>query len=170
MRGQIKFGVGADAQESIELFETLVGLHSRRWEERGEPGVLADERVLAHHREAIPRLTESGLLRMFHLSLSGETMGVLYGLSDPEQRLERRLYLYLIGFTDRFAELSPGTLLLHQVWLYARENGYRKLDLLRGGETYKALWGAIREPTFAVHFGSEFADAMAKETVVPAVS
>lgn len=149
MRGQLEFHVAQTPQEALGMFDVLVALHSRRWEGRGTSGVLSDARVLAHHREAIPRLIHAGILRMFHMTLSGETLGVLYGLCDPEQRPDRRLYLYLIGFADRFAELSPGTLLLHEVWHYARENGVRKLDLLRGGEAYKVLWGATSERTFA---------------------
>ena len=125
--------------------------------------MLEDARVLGHHREAIPQLFAAGLLRMFQLSLSGEPMGVLYALADPENRVERRLYLYLIGFEQRWGALSPGTLLLHEVWTYGREHGFCTLDLLRGGESYKALWGASTEPTF----GFEVSCATEAEAIRP---
>ena len=132
------------------MFEALGVFHRARWEGRGFEGVLADARVLAHHRESIPKLLRAGVWRLFRRLRSGETAGILYGLADPEAREGRRLYLYLIGFGMRFAEMSPGTLLLHEVWTYARANGFVKLDLLRGGEAYKAMWGARTEQTFGL--------------------
>lgn len=109
--GPVALEIARDEQEALALFEELVSLHSQRWRERGEQGVLVDGRVLAHHRRAIPQLQRAGLLRMFSLRIAGDRAGVLYGLADPEQRQKRRMYLYLIGFSQSTAELSPGTLL-----------------------------------------------------------
>ncbi len=150
LEGALSFRVAASVEEALSGFELLVRFHGQRWEGRGEAGVLEDLRVRAHHRDAIPRLFEGGLLRMFQLSLRGEPIGVLYAFADPVGRVQRRLYLYLIGFGQRWGALSPGTLLLHEVWKYGREHGFSAMDLLRGGESYKALWGAHTEPTFAL--------------------
>ncbi len=151
VQGTLRCRLAATAAEALAIFDQLVDLHSRRWEGRGEDGVLRDARVLAHHREALPLLLEAGLLRLFHLTLNEETMGILYGLADPPHATDRRLSLYLIGFDARFAALSPGSLLVHQAWRHAREQGFGKVDLLRGGESYKQLWGAHREPTVTIH-------------------
>ncbi len=150
-QGALQCHLAANATEALSTFDRLVHLHSRRWHERGEEGVLRDPRVLAHHRESLPLLLEAGLLRLFHLTLNGETMGVLYGLADPPHAADRSLYLYLIGFDARFAAFSPGSLLVHEAWHHAREHGFPKLDFLRGGESYKKLWGATPEPTYALH-------------------
>ena len=149
--GSLACTVAETPEDALDSFEHLVRLHGQRWEFRGEDGVLADPLVLAHHREAIPALQAAGLLRLFRLTFNGEVIGVLYALADASKRLERRLYLYLIGFDTRFGRLSPGTLLLHEVWQYARAHGFMQLDLLRGGEAYKQLWGAATEPTFTLH-------------------
>lgn len=139
--------------EVLATFRSLVAFHAQRWRNKGETAVLSDERVLAHHQESLPLLAAAGLLRLFRLSLAGEVIGVLYGLADASHVSERRLYLYLVGFDERFADVSPGSLLLHEAWLHAQRNGFRKVDLLRGGETYKQLWGAGFEPTFAIELG-----------------
>ena len=149
-QGPLACDCAANSREALASFDILVSLHSQRWESRGEPGVLSDPRVLAHHRESLPWLLEAGLVRVFHLRVAGETMGVLYALADGPHAAERRLYLYLIGFDPRFAECSPGTLLVQEAWRHARENGFSKLDLLRGGEAYKQLWGAQVEATFGI--------------------
>ncbi len=150
-QGTLHCRLAVTAGEALTIFDQLVTLHTLRWETRGEDGVLRDSRVLAHHREALPLLLDAGLLRLFHLTLNGETLGVLYGLADPSHASDRGLSLYLIGFDARFAALSPGSLLVHQAWLHAREGGFAKLDFLRGGESYKQLWGAHPEPTITIH-------------------
>lgn len=150
--GALACTVAATATEARSSFDSLVSLHGQRWEARGEAGVLSDPRVLAHHREALPGLLQAGLLRLFRLTLGEELLGVLYAFADPPQRPSRSLYLYLIGIDPRFADLSPGTLLLHEVWRYAQREGFASLNLLRGGEDYKQLWGAEPNPTYSLHW------------------
>ncbi len=149
--GKLTFAAAASSGEALSIFNELIQFHEHRWDGRGEPGVLSDLRVQAHHQESIPLLMKADLLRFFRLALDGKTLGVLYALADPQERSRRSLYLYLIGFDPFAAELSPGTLLLHHVWEYARAEGFTTLDFLRGGEVYKHLWGAERQPTFALH-------------------
>lgn len=153
--GPLKFDLASTAEEALSSFEELAELHRARWQLRGEPGVLADERVLSQHREAIPQLLTAGLLRIFCLTRNGDALGVLYALADAPQRAERTLYLYLVGINPDFAELSPGTLLLHSVWEYAQKEGFLYLDFLRGGEGYKHLWGATPRPTFGIYATSK---------------
>lgn len=149
--GRLEFRTAIDTTEALESFEHLLGFHADRWNRCGEPGVLSDPRVQAHHRAAIPSLLEADLLRFFRLTRNGDVLGVLYALADPPARQLRSLYLYLIGFDTAHGELSPGTLLLHEVWGYARANGFATLDFLRGGESYKHLWGVRERPTFALN-------------------
>ncbi len=146
--------VAATADEAADSFATLVKLHGARWESRGEDGVLGEERVRQHHRESLPALLAAGLLHLFRFQCGEQTLAVLYALGDPPGRRERRLYLYLIGIDVDHADWSPGTLILHAVWEYARREGFTTIDLLRGGETYKKLWGAAPQPTFALHLGA----------------
>lgn len=151
--GAVQCRMAATGEEALADFEVLVRLHSVRWRERGEEGVLHDPRVLAHHRESLPLLVGAGLLRMFRLTIGGATAGVLYGLADGPGVRERRLYLYLIGFEARFGAVSPGSLLVRAAWEQARREGAAGLDLLRGGEGYKRHWGAVAEGTFALQRG-----------------
>ena len=146
-QGELVSTLAATPDEALRCFDDLLRFHRERWDGSGDAGVLSDPHVQGHHREALPALLAEDLLCFFRLTLNGELMGVLYALADPPARAERSLYLYLIGFDTRFADLSPGTLLLHEVWQYARDHGFSRLDLLRGGETYKQLWGASPHPT-----------------------
>ena len=156
LRGVLALRVAKTESEALGCFEQLADFHRQRWVKRDEPGVLSDKRVVAHHRESIPLLLKAGLLYMFSLSQDHTLMGVLYGFGDPPGRSGRRLYLYLIGFDQACEDLSPGTLLLHKVWEYARAEGFAMLDLLRGGERYKRYWGAQQEETFALELQNDW--------------
>src|SRR5579875_3866725 len=70
--GTLDCSVAMTVEEARDSFEHLVRLHQERWQARGEPGVLSDPRVLAHHHEAIPCLLKAGLLTLFRLTLNGE--------------------------------------------------------------------------------------------------
>ncbi|HEY4010113.1 MAG TPA: GNAT family N-acetyltransferase, partial [Acidobacteriaceae bacterium] len=131
-----------------EAFDALVRLHRERWQSRGEPGVLADDRVVAMHREALPLLLTAGTLRLCCLRHSGQIIGVLYSLIDPPGAVERTQYFYLTAFDPAHADLRPGTVLLALAIEHAANEGVRTIDMLRGEEAYKQIWHLERTPTF----------------------
>lgn len=131
----------AGAEEIPAYLEALGRLHGLRWRERGLPGVLADESVLAAHAEAAPLLHAAGLLRLHGLRLAGELVAVLYALAH-----RRRCYYYIAGFETRHAFFSPGSLLLAHAIEQAAAEGCTVFDFLRGAEPYKYRWGAVDQP------------------------
>ncbi len=145
-RGELELTV-ADRSNWYEAFEALVRLHAQRWQTRGEPGVLADERVVAMHREAIPLLLRAGTLRLCCLRLNGEIIAVLYSLIDAPGRAERTQYFYLPGFAPEYADLRPGTVMTALAMERAVDEGVRWIDMLRGEEPYKQIWHLERTPT-----------------------
>lgn len=147
-RGSLEFTV-ADSSNWAEIFDALTRLHTKRWQSSGEPGVLADPKVLAWHREALPLLQASGTLRLCSLRLNGETLGVLYSLIDPPSRPERTQYFYLTAFSPEHGDLRPGTLLLGLAIEHAANEGVRTIDMLRGDESYKKIWHVESVPTCA---------------------
>jgi len=121
-----------------DWLNALVELHTRRWEERGELGILADPRVQSFHDEALESLIERGIARLFALTIGGETAGIYYGFLD-----RGRAYAYLGGFDPRFSYYSPGTVLLGHAIEEALRDGAQEFHFLRGGEAYKYAWGAV---------------------------
>ena len=91
----------------LDGFAELVRLHALRWQARGDPGVLADARVAAFHRDALPRLDRAGCLRLYLLRFDGAAAAGFYGFSH-----RGRGFSYLTGFDPAFAFESPGALLL----------------------------------------------------------
>jgi len=130
---------------SADAFDALPALHTRRWQERGEAGVLSDPKVLAWHREAVPRLEAAGLLRLYGITLDERIVAILYGLSA-----KGTTHYYLSGYDPDLSELGLGTVLVGHAITEARRAGDRSFDFLRGQESYKYLWGASDQPSRAV--------------------
>ncbi len=151
-QGRLELHVATEANWPA-AFDALQRLHTERWIQRGEAGVLAAEDVLQWHREALPPLAQSGLLRLCSLCLDGERIGVLYSLIDPPEREQRTQYFYLTAFSTAHAELRPGTLLLAYAIEHAAGEGVKTIDMLRGEEAYKQLWHLERCSTqsFTLH-------------------
>ena len=116
----------------------LVRLHSLRWAERGEAGVLADPLLRRLLEDAGPALAAAGLLRMQRLVVGTQTAAVLFALHGDGQTC-----CFLSGFDPAFARLSPVTALIGATIAQAVRDGDRSVDFLRGEEPYKLGWGAV---------------------------
>jgi CelD/BcsL family acetyltransferase involved in cellulose biosynthesis len=140
--GLVSFATATAATLS-EFVEVIFRLHDARWQQQGQPGVLADPVIRRFHRAAAPLLHRAGLLRLHALRLDGRIIAVMYGLAA-----RRRTYFYLCGFDPEFAALSPGTLILGHSIRQAVREGAHEVDFLRGQERFKYFWGASERPCY----------------------
>lgn len=128
-----------------EFLDDLFRLHTARWSQSGESGVLHDECTRAFHRACAPPLLANGVLKLYRLRLQNRTIAVVYSLWDRDA-----VYCYLQGFNPEFSFVSPGTLLMFHVIEQAVEHGICRFDFLRGTESYKQHWRAQRQATYRV--------------------
>jgi CelD/BcsL family acetyltransferase involved in cellulose biosynthesis len=136
-RGSLDIIAAADEHSALAALDMLIRLHQARWESKGESGVLADPRVRQFHRTAIPRLLQSGLLRIYTLQISGHAAAVYYGFLCGD-----RAYGYLTGFDPAYEFESPSVILLGHAIAEAVREKAREFHFLRGREPYKYGWGA----------------------------
>jgi CelD/BcsL family acetyltransferase involved in cellulose biosynthesis len=125
------------ARDCSELMDALFRLHSTRWRERGESGMLSAAALLRFHRETAERMFRCGTLRLAGLRLDGEIIAVQYNIFA-----KGCCYYYLSGFDPAYGRYSPGALLIAATIRQAFEEGARELDFLRNGEGFKYQWGA----------------------------
>lgn len=130
--------IAADPLNMDALVQELVRLNRQRHADSAEPCVFDDPRVESFHRQAAPCLLQAGLLRLNALMIGSEIAAVYYGLQSRE-----RAYAYLSGFDNTFDYESPGSLLIGHAIAAAISEGSQEFDFLRGGEAYKAEWGAV---------------------------
>lgn len=140
--GELHFERAA-ARSWLDRWPELERLHTARWRSRGEPGMLADAARQRFHREVAAGFARRDELSLYTLALDGQIVAALYGLEERDT-----LYYYLSGFDPALSELSVGNLVVGLAAEDARRRGLAYFDFLRGGESYKAAWGAAEVPRY----------------------
>ncbi len=136
--GRVEFSASNLNQESLEA---LIRLHSARWREQGEPGMIAANRSANFLRQAARELERSQSIIFFSLTFQGGISAVI--MAFP---FRNTLYGYLSAFDPAYGSLGFGRILLFESLRYAFENKYAAWNFLRGSEPYKADWGACPIP------------------------
>jgi len=131
-----------DSPDPVADLETFIDLHQKKW---GLDGLFPETEGGAQSRVLFRRLFElhgaDGPLRLAFLSVAGRRIaaGIWFETDDA--------YLYYNAGVDPAArDLSPGVLMVQALVGRALAAGVRRLDFLRGNESYKYEWGAVDEP------------------------
>jgi CelD/BcsL family acetyltransferase involved in cellulose biosynthesis len=110
----------------------LQRLHALRW---GGGGAFDDPAVQRLHHRFAAALADQGQLWLVTLDLDGVPAAAWYGFS-----LGDTVYHYQSGRDPRCEQDRVGSVLMGLMIRRAIERGYRRMDLLRGEEPYKAEW------------------------------
>jgi CelD/BcsL family acetyltransferase involved in cellulose biosynthesis len=138
--GEIRLDDSTDPLVDLEAF---IDLHQKRW---GADGLFPPTPGGDQSRVFIRRLFEllggpDGPVRLTFLSVGGRRIasGIHFETADS--------FLYYNAGVDPDArELSPGVLMVYAYVARALATGKRRMDFLRGDESYKYEWGAEDEP------------------------
>lgn len=131
----LKVEMSVDEAEACTFMDTLIRLHSKKWEAAGKSGVLQGREIRAFHEEAALAFQKKGMLRLYRMAFEGRVLAVLYGFVH-----RNRFYTYLMGYDPDFSSLSPGRLMLLSVAEDCITQGVAGMDFLRGSEKYKYDW------------------------------
>lgn len=137
--GEVRLTDSTDPGADIELF---IDLHQKRW---GAKGLFPPTRGGEQSRVLVRRLLElfgpGGPFKLTILTVGDRRIGA--GLHFET---ETDLLYYNAGIDPDARDLSPGVLMVHALVARAIERGIRRMDFLRGDESYKYEWGAVDEP------------------------
>jgi CelD/BcsL family acetyltransferase involved in cellulose biosynthesis len=138
-KGEVRLDDSPDPLRDLDAF---VELHQKRWGADGlfrpTPGGAASRRFFDRLFELMGR---DGTARLTFLTVGGRRIAAGVHLETPDS------YLYFNAGVDPDArELSPGVLMVARYVERALAAGKRRLDFLRGDESYKYEWGAVDEP------------------------
>lgn len=126
---ELRYRQVTEPEELPDALDTLIALHAARWGEGA--GAFAGARA-AFHREFAAQALARGWLRLWILEVDGHPAAAWYGF-----RYRGAESYYQSGRDPRFAELSPGSVLLTHTIREALEDGVDEYRLLRGDEAYK---------------------------------
>lgn len=123
----------------------LYRLHNLRRAQKKGQGIFEVGWVRAFHQDLGRGLAGRGEARVYLLRTAKEVIAGLYGFQAGGEG--GRFLYYQSGFDQKFAEHSPGTVLLSGVMEDCIRRGLRQFEFLRGEEGYKGRWTQLRRPT-----------------------
>lgn len=123
---------GSPEEVHIGLMK-LIELHQKRWQDAGEPGTYADERMARFVTDATVEMSKRGRLVLPQLIYRGEVIATeLHYLGE-----DGRQYCYSTGVNHAYPDLKPGIMLNSHMFREAHRLGRAGIDYMRGDETYK---------------------------------
>lgn len=127
-----------DAAAARDVYERLLGVEEKSWK-HAEGGGVARGPMRAFYRDMLPRLAARRGLRVVVATREGEDVGYLHGglVDDPSGR--RHFRGLQMSYDRRFAHLSLGNLLQHEMLRALCTEGVRSYDLGTRQE-YKRRW------------------------------
>jgi Acetyltransferase (GNAT) domain len=138
-KGEVRLDDSPDPLGDLEAF---IDLHQKRW---GADGLFRPTAGGEASRRFFARLLElmggDGGARLTFLTVAGQRIAAGVHL----QTADGYLY-YNAGVDPEARELSPGVLMVARYIERAIASGKRRVDFLRGDESYKYEWGATDEP------------------------
>ena len=133
--GEILLATSDDPLADLPAF---IDLHQARW---GEDGLFPDTEGGAQSRVFFRRLFElsgaDGPLRLAFLTVAGRRIAACVSFDTGDACL-----YYNAGVDPDARELSPGVVMVERLVERALERGAKRVDFLRGNESYKHEWGA----------------------------
>jgi CelD/BcsL family acetyltransferase involved in cellulose biosynthesis len=131
-----------DSEDPLRDLDAFIELHQRRWGADGLfPPTPGGDAARVFFRRLFEEHGPDASLRLAFLTVGGRRIaaGIHFRTADG--------YLYYNAGVDPEArDLSPGVVMVAAYVQRALAEGCRRLDFLRGDESYKYEWGAVDEP------------------------
>jgi len=128
----------ADETNIDEVWKVFLSLHRQRWGDEQRPDGSFSGPGFTEFHEAVSReLFQLDQLRLSYIALDGQPIAAEYQLIDHET-----LYSYQSGMSPDYGDVSPGNLSLIATIQFCLDRGLKRLDFLRGDESYKSHWKA----------------------------
>ena len=139
MTGPLELAIAKQADP--ELLDALIKLHTLRWQECGQPGVIAANGSEKFLRDLAHEFARLEIIQFFYLRFRGKIAAVILSFVYAN-----RVFFYLSGFDPEHALLGLGRILLGEALRHCFEKRYDAWNFLRGNEHYKFQWGAQAIP------------------------
>ncbi len=137
--GDIRLERSTDPLADLEAF---IDLHQKRWGERGLfPATIGGDQSRVFIRRLFELYGTDGPIHLSFLSVGDRRIaaGIHFETADG-------ILYYNAGVDPDARDLSPGVVMVYAYIEQALAVGCRRVDFLRGDESYKYDWGAVDEP------------------------
>lgn len=123
-----------DAMDN-SILKDILRINRQRNRINGRRSMFLDRNRYAFINEVLPLLAKQGWLKIFLQQLDGKT--IAYGVTFS---FRNAIFYWNTSYDLDYSKCSPGKIILYEMIRYCYENGYKKLDMMAGGEEYKFRW------------------------------
>ena len=115
--------------------EEMFRVEASGWKARSRTAILSDSRTQTLYRRFARRAARQGWLRLHILEVGGEPVAANYSCV-----FANRAFLLKTGFDERYAEFSPGFVLLGEALRLSIDEGLTSYEFLGEADIYKTRW------------------------------
>lgn len=124
--GAVRYEIVDPAPGAFDaLFDEAIGVEAKGWKQEAGSAIAADSGKEAFFRRFFRSACERGLFRIAFLRIDGQAAAMQLALE-----WSGRFWLFKIGYDERFARCSPGTLLMLHTLEWAARRGLAAYELL----------------------------------------
>lgn len=127
--------------------ESLFLLHNKSQETKGKSGVFSDYKMKSFIKRVSMGLLENNMMELYGLKLGRRVIASLFALKQ-----DRTMYYYIGGYEPELGKYSPGALCIYNVIKDAISTGIKEFDFLKGNESYKFEWGAVKRGIYNLKY------------------
>jgi hypothetical protein len=135
-----QFIIANGKTQALKLYEQLVALHQKRWQQKNKQGVFSNNYFHEFHRRFIEQYVEKGIIVLSAIQIENQIISVNYSI-----KWHNALYFYQSGIDELYKpNLSPG-LLNHMLLIqYCKEQDIQQYNLLKSAKSdYKSQFSQL---------------------------
>lgn len=144
--GPVRFEVRAPAPEQVDaLYAQVMQVEAASWKGHSGTALRFDGRLRAFFGDYAARAARAGILRIALMYIGAEVAAVQYAVECGQA-----WWLFKIGYDARFADCSPGQLLMQHTLRHAHASGLQRYELQGNSAPWTRLWGCQEHRSYAV--------------------
>jgi CelD/BcsL family acetyltransferase involved in cellulose biosynthesis len=133
-------------QDVDALLDRAFAVEAHSWKGRNGSAIAQDQQRSTFYRRYASAAARDAKLRIAFLDIRGETAAMQIAVEQDDA-----LWILKIGYDDRFAQASPGQLLMLETLRWSAARGLARYDLLGTAAAWTRAWTRCERPCSAVY-------------------
>jgi len=139
--GSVSYEILTPAPEQVEaLLAEAYRVEAACWKGAEQSALACDQKRGAFFRRYAAAAAAKGILRLCFLRLDGQAVAMQLAIECGQ-----RFWLLKIGYDEKFARCSPGTLLMLHTLQYAAGRGLAAYEFLGAAQPWTKMWTETRQ-------------------------
>ena len=140
--GEVSYEMLAPTPDELEpLLEEAYTVECAGWKGATGTALSRDTTRGAFYRRYAIAAAERGQLRLCFMRIGGQAIAMQFAIE-----CDNRFWLLKIGYDEKYAKCSPGTLLMLYSVRYAATRGLQSYELLGSAEPWTSQWTKLERP------------------------